>query len=337
MKETKIRKLKRVVIKEELVALTGKLNEAIVLNQFIFWSERIKDADKFLNEEIERTRKFMDGSEESEEDIKEFLRNGWIYKTAEEMIDDCMLTMSRQTMNRIIDNLVDNGWLNKRKNPKHKWDKTWQYRVNLNKIQNDLMNLGFSLEGYTLLEPPIKSSNVQNEPSNVQIEQSNAQSEPSNAQNEHAIPKITTEITTENTDRDQSIKEEEIKELHVPDVIKKQLNREIDRLIDDNIFLEDIELVYQAVKDDLTEYQFADVLSTVLRETKGKIQNINNLLHTAIRNYRQSSVIQMDKPNKHKRRAAPLPKWMTDQESISVPANFEEKRRRLEMRLKKYK
>lgn len=47
-------KLKRVVIKEELVALTGDAISALVLNQFIYWSERRHDFDKFIKEERER-------------------------------------------------------------------------------------------------------------------------------------------------------------------------------------------------------------------------------------------------------------------------------------------
>ena len=40
-------------------------------------------------------------------------------------------------------------------NPKYKWDKTYQYRVNLYKIQLDLGKMGYVLEGYKLL-PNIK-------------------------------------------------------------------------------------------------------------------------------------------------------------------------------------
>lgn len=46
----KMRKLKRAVIKEELVELTGDFKEAVVLNQLIFWSERVKDSDQFIHE-----------------------------------------------------------------------------------------------------------------------------------------------------------------------------------------------------------------------------------------------------------------------------------------------
>ena len=45
-----MKKLRRVVIKEELVALTGSVDAAIVLNQMIYWSERVKDFDDFIAE-----------------------------------------------------------------------------------------------------------------------------------------------------------------------------------------------------------------------------------------------------------------------------------------------
>lgn len=212
---TKVRKLKRVIIKEELVALTGKVEHAIVLNQFIYWSERIKDVDNYLKEEMERVRKFSDGSIENTEEIKETLSNGWIYKTAEEMKDECMFEKSVTTMERIIKDLVDKGWIDRRRNPKYKWDKTYQYRVNIVKIQHDLLQLGYSLEGYSLgdfLEDTHDDSKLQNEGSNLQNDDSNLQNEASilqnddsklqneasKLQNEGAIPEITTETTSDN-------------------------------------------------------------------------------------------------------------------------------------------
>lgn len=190
-----MKKLKRVVIKEELVALTGKVNEAIVLNQMIYWSERVKDTDNFLKEEMERARKFMDGSKEDEEDIKENLLNGWIYKTSDEMIDETMLKVSRQTMDRVFKNLVDNKWISRRRNPKYKWDKTWQYRVDLYKIQSDLIQLGFSLEGYSLPNKGFEQSNDHGEHSNDHGEHSNDHGEHSNDHGEQAIPESTSETT----------------------------------------------------------------------------------------------------------------------------------------------
>ena len=119
------KKLKRAVIKEELVVLTGDFVKAVLLNQFIYWSERIRDFDKFIEEE--RKRMEMGGQEANFEK-----QNGWIYKTAEELSEETMLGMSpnhKSTYNR----LTKNGWLDERRNPKYKWDRTLQYRVNIKK------------------------------------------------------------------------------------------------------------------------------------------------------------------------------------------------------------
>ena len=140
--------LKRVVIKEELVELTGDFRPALILNQFIYWSERMYDADKYILEEKERALK-----EDLVVNIDE--SKGWIYKTAEELSEELMTGMSKSTVGRYIKQLVEAGYLMQRRNPKYKWDKTYQYRVNLYKIQLDLGKMGYVLEGYKLL-PNIK-------------------------------------------------------------------------------------------------------------------------------------------------------------------------------------
>lgn len=130
--------LKRAVIKEELVALTDDFKKAVILNQFIYWSERVRDFDKFIEEENNRKNK--------DEEIEK--RNGWIFKTAEEMSEEVMLNFSPSTIRSHIKELIANGWLDERDNPKYKFDHTKQYRVNINKIREDLDMLGYSLEGY---------------------------------------------------------------------------------------------------------------------------------------------------------------------------------------------
>lgn len=40
-------KLKRIVIKEELYAITKDTIESIILGQFIYWEERVNDYDLF--------------------------------------------------------------------------------------------------------------------------------------------------------------------------------------------------------------------------------------------------------------------------------------------------
>lgn len=81
-----MKKLKRIVIKEELVALTGDFKLAIVLNQMLYWSERVADFDQFILEEKNRLK-----AEKMDDRVLPY-RHGWIYKTASELGNECMIT-----------------------------------------------------------------------------------------------------------------------------------------------------------------------------------------------------------------------------------------------------
>jgi hypothetical protein len=158
--------LKVAVIREEFVALTGDTFQAIVLNQFIYWVQKVNDFDKFILEERLKNP-----------DCNVSLRHGWIYKKAQDLIEETMLHISEVTMRRVIKGLVDRGWIEERTNLDNKWDKVLQYRPDLTKIQKDLYNLGFSLSGFPLLrfESDINSSILQNKGSNLQNEASELQ------------------------------------------------------------------------------------------------------------------------------------------------------------------
>lgn len=134
-------KLKRAVIKEEFVALTGDFLKAVLLQQFVYWSERIRDFDQFIMEETARAEQYG-------QEIRMDLTNGWIFKKATDLSEETMLGLKETAMRTHIGYLVDQGWLSRRRNPDEKWDKTFQYRVNLVKIQLDLFKLGYVLEGY---------------------------------------------------------------------------------------------------------------------------------------------------------------------------------------------
>lgn len=136
-----MKRLKRVVIKEELVALTNDFKLAIVLNQFLYWTERMVDVGQMVAEE----KTLRDAS-----DVHSY-RHGWISKTSVQLAEECMMNCSEATMRRYLNELVQNGWLMRRANARHKWDKTFQYRVNIEKIQSDLEKIGYVLEGY----PPL--------------------------------------------------------------------------------------------------------------------------------------------------------------------------------------
>ena len=193
--------LKRVVIKEELVALTGDYRPALILNQFIYWIERMYDADKYIKQEKERALK-----EDLTVDINETC--GWIYKTAEELSEELMIGMSKSTIGRYIKQLVEAGYISQRTNPKYKWDKTLQYRVNLYKVQLDLAKLGYALEGYKLL-PNIEIK----EDIEVEVENKKAPTLAEAEANENPKKQIDNNIIPQNTKKD-SYKKKENKVIH---------------------------------------------------------------------------------------------------------------------------
>ena len=129
-------KLKRIVIKEELFAITNDTIESIILGQFIYWQERVKDYDLFLKEEEKRCL-------DNNEPFNVNMSNGWIYKKSSDLINECMLSVSENTVRRYINNLEEKGFISSRKNPNIKWDKTLQYRVNIVYIVSKLKEIGY--------------------------------------------------------------------------------------------------------------------------------------------------------------------------------------------------
>ena len=196
----KPKKLKRAIIKEELVSITGDAINALLLQQFIYWSERVEDCDKFLKQENEIMEK--NGERPYE------LLYGWIYKTAEELSEETMLGLSASNMRNRIKALVSLGYIEQRNNPIKKWDRTLQYRVNLYKIITDLNKNGYHLEGYsgfgyTFSETENGNSDSKNGTSETKI--GNFETENATSQNEKAIPETTTDNTSENTNKDNNI------------------------------------------------------------------------------------------------------------------------------------
>lgn len=171
-KNTKpIQKPRLVLIREELVALTGDHTKAVLLNQFIYWSARVRDFHEFIAEEKLHARK---------PDAVAELTHGWIFKTAKELSIETMLCLAHNTIARHVKVLIKNGWLSERNNPVYKWDRTKQYRVNLLKIHEDLKKLGYSLNYKINIDAFAK------------IENRETQNGQSNVQNGQAIPETTT-------------------------------------------------------------------------------------------------------------------------------------------------
>lgn len=174
------KKLKRVVVKEELVALTKDFTKAVILNQMIYWSERVADFDEFILQEKNRAKN-------SGVDINIHETNGWIYKTAEELSEETMLGLSPSAMREQLKKLVAAGYLSERRNPEHRWDRTIQYRVNLINIQRDLLSLGYSLEGYRVNLNLLKELFDSNKLAFSETENAFSHTENANSETENAI------------------------------------------------------------------------------------------------------------------------------------------------------
>ena len=168
------KKIKKSVIREDLLAITGDYRKAVILNQFIYWSERVADADKFIEKENEIARN--NGENERE------LFFGWIYKTADELSEEVMLGLSASQIRRYINDLVSMGFVDKRTNPKYKRDRTMQYRVNLVNIAKELKKNGYPLSDYKIEIPDDESSIAHGCAIN------DAQTHNQNASNAQAIP-----------------------------------------------------------------------------------------------------------------------------------------------------
>lgn len=239
-------KLKRAVVKEEIFAITQNQLEALILNQFLYWTERTSDFDLFIKEEIQISERLND-----QENLKmqmQILKHGWIYKKVLDLKEELMLDESEVTIRRKIQSLVKKGYIQERHNPNVRYDRTLQYRVNLDAVVIDMYKAGYVLQGYRVdlsqlfnLKKAVEASNtnnlhsegsnlqneaskIQNEGCNLQFEGSNIQNEVSKIHSEGAIPEITTETTTEknynaidNIKKGQSIWQEACK------IIKTQL------------------------------------------------------------------------------------------------------------------
>lgn len=179
--------VKVAIIRQDLAELTGDATEAVVLHQFIYWTKTVRAFDHMLKEEAGRA-----GTHGDPVDMP--YSEGWIYKSSDEMADEVMVG-GRRTVARAMESLEEKGYLFTRANPKYKWDRTKQYRLNLCRLERDLLALGYTLRALDIIIdlPPIGEDGQ----CIGQFDQSCGQNDQSNGLCGQAIPEITTETTTE--------------------------------------------------------------------------------------------------------------------------------------------
>ena len=93
-------KLKRIVIKEEFVAITGNYIDAILLSQLLYWSERVRDFDLFIKQE------------QIENEIEP--KYGWIYKSYLELSNETMIGLSPSNVKKHLEKLIELGFISTR-------------------------------------------------------------------------------------------------------------------------------------------------------------------------------------------------------------------------------
>lgn len=141
------RSLRRILLKEEFVALTGDYMQALILNYFEQRLHNSEDVDEYLAEENARLQQ---EGQEAQIPPKE----GWQRINAPTLSERTMLDVDERSIRRKLSALTESGYLLDRNNPDQSWDRTKQYRINLHKIRDDLRGLGYELQGWVLTESP---------------------------------------------------------------------------------------------------------------------------------------------------------------------------------------
>ncbi len=133
---SKKKKLQLILVREELLTLTGEPRIAAILGQFLYWSQRVLDLDLFLAEEKNISSKCH------------VFERGWFHKTVEDLIEETQLSISLVTFRRYLGLFIDRGWVQTRVYSETRGNRTTQYRVNLRRLCRDLQEHGYSLPGF---------------------------------------------------------------------------------------------------------------------------------------------------------------------------------------------
>lgn len=197
------RKLKCVVLTEEILSITGNTYEALILSQLIYWQKRVSDYDKFIEEEKQRAKA-------NGKNIDVPKTNGWIYKTATELASESLVVATDRTIRSYLLSLEDKGFISSRRNPEYKFDKTMQYRVNIDAVIKAVKSYGYDgLSGWSCRNDENEKSNRNNFASSEEFDVSTEEFDVANVKNFAAIPYTTTYTTTDiNKEKDTIVSKE---------------------------------------------------------------------------------------------------------------------------------
>lgn len=144
--------MKKAVLREDLMVLTGDLCQSMVLGQMIYWTKTLDKINDWLFEENKRL---------AESDIPQHDYNyGWIWKSAREMKEDLMNAFSEDAIQRAFTALTNKGILMKRNNPFVRYDRKLHYRVDLVLLRRLLRERGFEMTDFQLASIPQEADSI---------------------------------------------------------------------------------------------------------------------------------------------------------------------------------
>lgn len=138
--------MKKAVLREDLMKITGDITQAMVLGQMLYWTKTLDKVNDWLFEENKRL---------AEADLPQHEYNyGWIWKSAKEMREDLMFAFSEDAIQRAFSSLTQTGLLMKRNNPVLKYDRKLHYRIDLLFLRRKLKESGWEMTDFILDSTP---------------------------------------------------------------------------------------------------------------------------------------------------------------------------------------
>jgi hypothetical protein len=134
------------------MALTQDIGQALVLSQMLYWTDRIDDFNELILEENKRL------AEHGQKQI-EYL-HGWIWKSARQMKEELFHAISEDAIQRAFVFLSEKGIFLKRRNPKFRYDRTMQYRVDLLVLRKMLKQIGIEFTDFQLDTIPHSAESI---------------------------------------------------------------------------------------------------------------------------------------------------------------------------------
>jgi hypothetical protein len=121
-----------------------------------------------------------------------------------------------------------------------------------------------------------------------------------------------------------------VEDSDLPLKIKKVLLQNLKRLVDDQISIFDISIIYDANKETFNEFEFANILNHVLVDTTGKIRNIKARLNKGMQTYKRIRIKENEDISATRKEL--LPNWFTKEgnntkDNIKEDDTFEEERK----------